>query len=117
MLLKILMILLKSWNKIFRKEYSQTKVVDKIQKGFMRQICQEISGTIYAEKMCTNYTKKVETFRKIVRLQEKCLNISEKCWKISGKMWKNSKKCILFVLAEKKRCDFADFEVFRPFCY
>ena len=52
--------------KLFRKKFSQIKIVDKIQKGFMRQNCQEISGRIYAEKMCTNFSKdscrKISTF-------------------------------------------------------
>ena len=43
--------------KLFRKKFSQIKIVDKIQKGFMRKNCQEISGRIYAEKMCTNFSK------------------------------------------------------------
>ena len=52
--------------KLFRKKFSQIKIVDKNQKGFMRQNCQEISGRIYAEKMCTNFSKdscrKISTF-------------------------------------------------------
>ena len=43
--------------KLFRKKFSQIKIVDKIQKGFMRQNCQEISVRIYAEKVCTNFSK------------------------------------------------------------
>ena len=39
--------------KLFRKKLSQIKIVDKNQKGFMRQNCQKISVTIHAEKMCT----------------------------------------------------------------
>ena len=36
--------------KLFRKKFSQIKIVDKNQKGFMRQNCQEISVRIYGEK-------------------------------------------------------------------
>ena len=43
--------------RLFRKKFSQIKIVDKNQKGFMRQNCQEISGRIYAEKMCANFSK------------------------------------------------------------
>ena len=49
--------------KPFRQKFSQIKIVDKNQKGFMRQNCQEISVRIYAEKMCTNFSK--NSYRKI----------------------------------------------------